>query len=86
MLYWQLQQMEQFPYGPCTLKSRYWLARLMSLNFVTPINKIYPSPLSNVFLVLNEGGDLSLYRNNEHIWSAGRFKTLQTIQWSPDGI
>ena len=58
----------------------------MSLNFVTPINKIYPSPLLNVFLVLNEVADLSLYRKNEQIWSAGRFKTLQDIQWSPDGI
>lgn len=58
----------------------------MSLNFVTPINIIYPSPLSNVFLVLNEMADLSLYRKNEQIWSAGRFKTLQDIQWSPDGI
>lgn len=74
--------MVQYPYGPCTLE---YQIGAMSLNFVTPINKIYPSPLSNVFLVLNDVADLSLYRNNEHIWSAGRFKTLETIQWSPDG-
>ena len=57
----------------------------LNLNFVTSINKIYPSPISKVFLVFNESGDLSLYRENEQIWSAGRFKTLEEIDWSPDG-
>lgn len=58
----------------------------VKLNFVTPINKIFPSPLSSsVFLVLNESGDLSLYRNKEHVWSAGRFKLVYNVEWSPDG-
>lgn len=65
--------------------------RMLKLNFITPINKIFPSPLlsgssgSKVFLILNSEGDLSLYRNSEQIWSAGRFKTLIDVQWSPDG-
>ena len=60
---------------------------VVNVNFVTGIKKIFPSPLKNVFLVLNVNGDLSLYRqDNEvnHIWSIGRFKGLVEVHWAPD--
>jgi hypothetical protein len=56
------------------------------VNFVTPINKIFNGPLKGVYLVHNSDGDLSLYRGNEHVWSAGRLKgPISDVQWSPKG-
>lgn len=83
-----------FPFGPCSKRCAGCVCVMpLKLNFITPINKIFPSPLlsaskdggSSVFLVLNSEGDLSLYRNSEQVWTAGRFKKIIDLQWSPDG-
>lgn len=55
---------------------------------VTPIERVFPCPIDGVLLTLNAEKDLSLYRFDgelHHIWSAGRFKSLKDVQWSPDG-
>lgn len=79
--------MEQFPFGPCTVEPdipKMTSSTGINLNFVTPINKVFPSPLGKVFLVFNAAGDLSLYRQSEHVWSAGLFRNIMAVQWSPD--
>ncbi len=58
---------------------------------VTPIEKQFPGPVSGAILLFNTARDLSLYRFNaesgdfKHVWSLGRFKTLISAEWSPDG-
>jgi hypothetical protein len=67
------------------------LVVFMKAPFVTPIEKHFPGPIAGAVLLLNRAGDLSLYRFNaansdfKHVWSLGRFKTVESVEWSPDG-
>lgn len=61
------------------------------VHFATPIAQRFSTPFSNVSLILNVDKNLSLYRADaklpapEHIWTLGRFKTVNSVSWSLNG-
>ena len=90
-----LRRTVRFPHFTINLKrftdAQKPLQIVMKAPFVTPIERHFPGPIPGAVLLLNRARDLSLYRFNavnsefKHVWSLGRFKTLETVEWSPDG-